>query len=125
MCHRLTVSYATKERIKNLGPLKIVQTIVMLRIATLILIAFCVLTLISCASHTHTIGEGPAFDRTEVQRQWYILYGLVPINDIDTQVMADGKSNYEITTEVGIVDWLYMAVLSPATITCRTVIVIR
>ena len=97
----------------------------MLRIATLTLIAFCVLTLIGCASHTHTIGHGPAFDRTEVQRQWYILYGLVPINEIDTQVMADGKSNYEITTQVTIVDWLYMTVLSPATITCRTVIVTK
>lgn len=97
----------------------------MVRIATLTLIAFCVITFIGCASHTHKIGEGPALNQTEVQRQWYILYGLVPINEVDTQVMADNRSNYEITTQVGFVDWLIMGVLSPATITCRTVMVTK
>jgi hypothetical protein len=89
---------------------------------------FCIIALvcvIGCASHTHKVGHGPAFDRTEIERQWYLLWGLVPINEIDTQVMADGKSNYEITTQVTFVDWLYMVVMSPATIQCRTVIVTR
>ena len=89
---------------------------------------FCVVALgcmIGCASHTHKIGEGPAFDRTEIERQWYILWGLVPINEIDTQVMAEGQSHYEITTQVTIIDWLFTALMSPATIMSRTVIVTR
>lgn len=89
---------------------------------------FCIIALvcvIGCASHTHKVGYGPALERTEVERQWYILWGLVPINKIDTQAMADGKSNYEITTQVTFVDWLYTTVMSPVTITCRSVIVTR
>lgn len=89
---------------------------------------FCIVALVSvigCASHTHKVGYGPAFDRAKIERQWYLLWGLVPVNEIDTQAMANGQSNYEITTEVTFIDWLYIAVMLPATITCRTVIVTR
>ena len=79
------------------------------------------LCVIGCASHTHTVGYGPGFDQTVVERQWYLLYGLVPINEIDTKAMAGGKSNYEITTEVTVADFIYQMLMSPATITCRTV----
>ena len=89
------------------------------------LLVIAMLCIIGCASHTHTVGHGPVFERTNVERQWYLLYGLAPVNKIDTQAMAEGKSNYEITTSVTVVDWIYQALLLPATITCRTVRVRR
>ena len=97
----------------------------MLQKCSVIFLIVAMVFVIGCASHTHTVGQGPVFNRTEVQRQWYLLYGLVPVNDIDTQAMADGRSNYEITTEITMVDFLFYAILSPATITSRTVIVTR
>ena len=63
--------------------------------ATVLILLFMVF-LISCAKHTYTVGNGPAFNRTNVEREWYLPYGLVAINDINTKAMAEGRSNYEI-----------------------------
>ena len=99
----------------------------MFRTIPAILLTIALLWVMGCASHTHTIGYGPDpdFPRITSQRQWYLLYGLVPINEIDTQAMAEGRRNYEITTQVTLLDWIYQGFLAPATITCRTVIVKR
>lgn len=84
------------------------------------------LFVMGCASHTHTIGYGPDpdFPRMTSQRQWYLLYGLIPINEVDSQAMAEGRRNYEITTQVTVLDWIFSGFLSFATITSRTVIVV-
>ena len=92
---------------------------------TVVLMLFVIVFLIGCAKHTHTVGHGPAFNRTNVERQWYLLYGLVPINDIDTKSMAEGRSNYQIVTQITLIDFIYQAILSPMTITSRTVSVTR
>ena len=97
----------------------------MLRKLSTALLIVAMVFVVGCAAHTHKVGHGPAFNRTTVERQWYILYGLVPINDVDTQAMADGRRNYEITTQITLVDFFYRAIFSPATITCRTVRVTR
>ena len=97
----------------------------MLRRLSAVLLIVAMVFVVGCAAHTHKVGHGPAFNQTTVERQWYILYGLVPINDVDTQVMAKGRSNYEITTLVTPVDFIYRALFSPVTITCRTVAVTR
>ena len=91
--------------------------------ATLLTLA--VVCMIGCEAHKHTVGHGTVFNRTNVERQWYLLYGYVPVNPIDTQAMAEGRSNYEITTQITWIDALYRSVLAPATITCRTVSVTR
>ena len=65
---------------------------------------------ISCATHIHTIGYGPQSGVKATARQYYLLWGLVPINTIDTNEMAgldiNGKQieNYEIQTQVGPLD---------------------
>ena len=87
--------------------------------ASLLIVAM--LVAVGCTAHTHKVGHGPAFNRTTVERQWYLLYGLVPINDIDTQAMAGGRRNYEITTQITVVDFIYRPLFFPMTITCRTV----
>ena len=97
----------------------------MLRKLSTTLLIVAMVFIIGCAAHTHKVGHGPAFNRTNVERQWYILYGLVPINHVDTQVMADGRRNYEITTQITLVDFLYRAIFLPTTITSRTVRVTR
>ena len=65
---------------------------------------------ISCATHLHTVGYGPQIGVKATARQYYLLWGLVPINTIDTNEMAgldiNGKQieNYEIQTQFGPLD---------------------
>ena len=65
---------------------------------------------ISCATHLHTVGYGPQTGVKATARQYYLLWGLVPLNTVDTNEMAgtDIKGNqienYEIQTQVGPLD---------------------
>ena len=97
----------------------------MLRKLSAVLPIVAMVFVVGCAAHTHKVGHGAAFNQTNVERQWYILYGLVPLHDVDTQAMADGRKNYEITTQVTPVDFIYRVLFYPVTITCRTVTVTR
>ncbi len=39
-------------------------------------------------------------------RQWYVLYGLISINQVDTQKMAGGAKDYTITTQFTFIDYV-------------------
>ena len=85
---------------------------------------------IGCATHVHSIGTGPEVGHKVTARQWYLLYGLVPINSVDTHEMADSAENYEIQTQTGPFDivlalglGLFTYGIGPAIIQSRTVIV--
>ena len=66
---------------------------------------------ISCATHLHTVGHGPQSGVRQVSRQYYIIFGLVPINSVDTKELAgidlNGNpiENYEIKTQYTVIDW--------------------
>ena len=65
---------------------------------------------ISCATHLHTVGYGPQIGVKATARQYYLLWGLVPLNTVDTNEMAgtdiNGNQieNYEIQTQFGVLD---------------------
>ena len=65
---------------------------------------------ISCAAHVHTVGYGPQSGVKATARQYYLLWGLVPLNTVDTNEMAgtdiNGNQieNYEIQTQFGALD---------------------
>ena len=83
------------------------------------------LFLIGCSTHIHTVGTGPETGLTKVARQYYLLYGLIPLNSVNTDEMAGSVANYEIQTQVGPMDalintasWVTIAgVVSSRTIT--------
>ena len=64
------------------------------------------LLLIGCSTHVHTVGTGPETGMTKVARQYYLLWGLIPLNTVDTNQMAAfmKTDNYEIKSQVGLVD---------------------
>ena len=62
------------------------------------------LFLIGCSTHFHTVGTGPQTGVSNTARQFYLLYGLIPLNSVDTGAMAEGAANYEIQTQVGPMD---------------------
>lgn len=91
----------------------------------LLLIVVLLLTLVGCAAHTHIVGEGAQRGQTVEARQWYILWGLVPINDVDTKMMAGNSANYTIRTEQTALDIIINIFTQWVTVTSRTVTVTR
>ena len=87
-------------------------------------------------THVHTVGYGPQAGTKVTSRQFYLLYGLVPLNSVDTNKMAGIDSNgnyitdYEIQTQTGLIDialafglGLFTYGLGPVIIQSRTVTV--
>jgi hypothetical protein len=74
---------------------------------TLLLVAILLVGLSGCATHHHVIGNG-ASTGAEGQptpellraKQWYILFGSIPLNQVNTQKMAGGAEHYEIKTKI-------------------------
>ena len=99
------------------------------------LIVICIIismVFIGCATHVHNIGTGPEIGHKVTARQWYLFYGLVPLNSVDTNQMADFAENYEIQTQTGPVDiaitiglGIVTFGIGPAIIQSRTVTVTK
>ena len=79
------------------------------------------LFVIGCAAHVHKVGQGAQGNDITMARQWYVLWGVIPINEVDTNVMAEGATDYEIVTQYTPLDFIISAVLSEISINCRTV----
>src|SRR5437867_4140181 len=90
--------------------------------ATLVLVSF-LFALAGCAVHMHKIGTGAAGSDVLKQRQWYVLWGLVPLNTVDTSTMAAGASNYDIRTETSFLDVVINIFTGIVTVNSRTVTV--
>lgn len=97
----------------------------MKKMAVLMVVVLIASFTIGCAAHIHTVGAGPQQSGKEEGRQWYILWGLVPLNDVDTHAMAGDASDYEIRTEISPIDFLIGIPASLVTIQSRTVTVTK
>jgi hypothetical protein len=77
-----------------------------------------------CTIHRHTVGIGPNGVGEESARQFYVLFGLLRLNEVDSQRMSHEATSYLVVTKFSLVD----ALLSPLlflTVTSRTVTVYR
>ena len=86
------------------------------------------LFLIGCSTHVHTVGTGPQTGVSNTARQFYLLYGLIPLNSVDTGAMAGGAANYEILTQVAPMDVVInvaSAVAIAGIVSSRSVTVIK
>ena len=75
----------------------------MKRIVGVVLI-MAMLGLTGCFTNQHMIGSGAQGATKTTQRQWYALWGLVPINQVDSHTMAAGAENYDVQTRFTFVD---------------------
>lgn len=67
------------------------------------------LLIVGCSTHIHTVGYGPQSGIVKTERQYYLLWGLIPINTVDTQAgLAEDEINYEIRTQTGVGDYFVM-----------------
>jgi hypothetical protein len=76
-----------------------------------------------CTSHYHSIGLGPTGSAEQSERQYYFLFGLIRINEVDPGRMAADLTSYSIETEFSFTDLLLSPLLIPLTVTSRTVTV--
>ena len=83
------------------------------------------LSMLACSAHVHRVGTGPQTGQTIEARQWYALWGLVSINDVNTQQLAGGASNYEIKTEQSVLDIIINMFTGAITVYSRTVTVTK
>ena len=87
----------------------------------IVLIAVAMLGLVACSTNVHVIGKGAQGNDVQTARQWYALFGLIPINEVDTNAMAGDAENYTITTEQTFIDGVICCFTCYVTVTCRTV----
>ena len=76
----------------------------------------------ACTTHQHIVGNGSQTGVENSKRQLWLIFGLVPLNDVDTRDMAGNASDYEITTKATFIDALISGVTYNA-IKSRTVTV--
>ena len=89
------------------------------------LIAVLAFSMVGCMTHEHIVGTGAATGYTESAKQWYLLWGLVPLNKVDTKAMSGGAENYKIVTQSTIIDAILSGIGGVATLQVRTVQVIK
>ena len=97
----------------------------MKRVVVLILVVVLSLVAIGCATHVHTVGNGPKTGQMMQARQWYALWGLVPLNEVNTNTMAGGAADYEIMTQASALDVIINIFTTYVTVTSRTVTVTK
>ncbi len=87
-----------------------------------------VLFLAGCVTHTHVVGDGAQSGQEVSAKQWYAVWGLIPIDiggGADTAEMAAGAEDYTITTEYEFIDVVANMFLQYATLSIRTVTVTK
>ena len=83
------------------------------------------MVMIGCSTHVHTVGNGAQTGQAVTAAQWYAVFGLVPLNTVDTQAMAAGAVDYEIQTQTNVVDIIVGIPASWITVSRRTVTVTK
>lgn len=95
------------------------------KVSVMLAVVLITLFVFSCAAHIHTVGNGPQKNEIQKTRQWYILWGLVNLNEVDTKAMAGDATDYEIKTEISPLDFLIGIPASCITVRSRTVTVTK
>lgn len=95
----------------------------MLKRCSAVLLILGVLLIIGCSAHVHTVGNGPQGNTVTEARQWYILFGYMPLNAVDTNAMAGEATDYEIRTEQKGIDIIISLFTGVVSVHSRTVTV--
>lgn len=95
----------------------------MLKRCSIVLLLLGVLFIIGCSAHVHKVGEGAQGNAIMEERQWYILFGYVPLNIVDTNAMAGEATDYEIRTEQTGIDIIISLFTGVVSVHSRTVTV--
>lgn len=81
--------------------------------------------LTGCFVHQHRVGNGAAGIDEVHTREYYLFFGLMRINEVDTQRYAQDAVSYDVTTKFGFTDILITALLGPLSVTSRSITIER
>lgn len=82
----------------------------------------CVLCLSSCFALEHQVGAGAGpSPRVEQQRQWYALWGLVPLGQVESKDMAGTETDYTVRTRYALIDVLLNLLTGPLSFYSQTI----
>ncbi|MDD5089153.1 MAG: hypothetical protein PHI18_10210 [bacterium] len=87
----------------------------------LILAAFLMTT--GCYTNVHQVGLGAQTGVKIEKKQWFALWGLIALNEVDSQQLTAGAANYTLRTESTPTDVIIGVILGAGLITPRTVTV--
>jgi hypothetical protein len=93
-------------------------------LAAILLVVFC-FVLVGCFTIQHQVGNGAQTGVSVEKKQWFILWGLVPLNNVKTNQMAGGATDYTIKTEQNVVDVVIGLFTGYVTVYPRTVTVTK
>jgi len=94
-------------------------------LASLALLGALTLPMTSCYTMSHQVGDGGTSASSTSERQWFLLWGLVPVNKVDSHEMAAGASDYTVTTSQSGLDVLINLFTAWITLYSREVTVTR
>ena len=69
----------------------------------------------------HVVGDGSKSGVKESARQWFVLWGLVPLSKVNSKEMAKGAKDYTVKTEMSVIDVVIGIFTSIVTIVPMTV----
>ena len=75
----------------------------------------------SCYTLEHTVGNGAQTGVSSKKQQWYALWGLVPLNDVDSKSMAGGAADYTIKSQHTFLDLIISGFTNFVTVNVKTV----
>lgn len=95
------------------------------RLAALLGVLALTTALSGCYTMTHTVGRGAQGSGERSHRDWYALWGLVPLSETDSQDLAGGAADYTVQTQWSITDILINLFTTWVTIQSRTITVTK
>jgi PBP1b-binding outer membrane lipoprotein LpoB len=90
-------------------------------VKNLLFILVIAISLSSCYTLVHPVGNGAQGTNVVTKKQWYALFGAIPLNKVNSKEMAGGAENYTIKTQHKFIDYIISAFTSYVTITVQTV----
>jgi len=85
---------------------------------------FLAFPLSGCMTLNHTVGTGGQGTEVAQNRQWYILWGLVPLNKVDGEKMAlenNLTNNYTVKSQMSFIDVLLNIITGTVSVYGQTV----
>jgi hypothetical protein len=100
---------------------------ILMKATSLFLVALIVVTTAGCYTQTQNVGAGGSSGQGKEFRQWFALWGLVPITDVQPDVEAEiaGATDFTIETSHTPLDVLIGIFTGIVTIGPRTVTVTK
>ena len=96
-----------------------------IKLKALVLLLASIFLFSGCFTQRHVVGDGSQSGEVEEVRQWFVLWGLVPINEVYSADMADGARSYEVKTEHNALDVIISIFTGWVSVLPKTVTVTR